>query len=518
MSGPSKARANGGSRSSRLSSITSGRLHERYSTSNRRNGRNGASNGGRQHGTDRSLLGPHLHKLACNLEERLAEQSERPGWGGTLARWLLDRGLWLEEHIEEEFDLRRSAIGGLDNMWILMSSISSFNPVCSATYTFKTNVEVAKVEEVIHKQVERFPKYKQVLRNTGRRWHGSTFEDDVNWSVKRHVFEEALPEPAGRAELDDFTARFIAREWDFSKPLWESIVFTNFADEETGAKGAMITRGHHTLTDGQGFVMSQLFISSYGPELESMLQEGHSTLHAARRGTAQPSKLHKSLKPLDRYRDMLVLQVVMFALFWTVSIASSLLEILGSAYQAFVFAFHFISTSWRQRYVTSEYVGPRVAEKEFSTSRSFPMSDIKKMQSAFSGPVPGGWIERAIGRPQGRWWGHLTLNDVLCTVSGTGLPLHPSSLTADAADDCRRHCRRARPPARRAAPWPASPHQTSGQQGASEPNNAHDSHQHPPRCKLGDAQLVNRQCRMVTRAKCQAWPASGSQGHARSSA
>jgi hypothetical protein len=213
------------------------------------------------------------------------------------------------------------------------------------------------------------------------------------------------------------TAKFVAREWDFSKPLWETIVFNNFEDEESGAKGAMVTRGHHTLTDGQGFIMSQLFVSSYGPELEALIEDGHTTLRAARRGTAKPSKLHKGLKPLDRYQNTLLLQIIMFALFWTVSLLTSVLEILGSGFQGLVFAYRFLTTSWRQRYATSEYVGPRVPEKEFSTSRSFPMSDVKKLQKAFSGPVPGGWIEKTIGRPKGSWWSHLTLNDVLCTVS-----------------------------------------------------------------------------------------------------
>lgn len=178
----------------------------------------------------------------------------------------------------------------------------------------------------------------------------------------------------------------------------------------------MVIRGHHTLTDGQGFVMSQLLVSSYGPELESMLLDGKETLRAARRGRARPSKIHKGLKPLDPYRNTLPLQIIMFILFWTVTVVSIILEALGGFFQAFVFSFNFLTTSWRQRYVTSEYPGPRVAEKEFSTSRAFPISDVKKMQKAFSGPVPSGWVERTIGKPKGNWWGHITLNDVLCTV------------------------------------------------------------------------------------------------------
>jgi hypothetical protein len=214
-----KSTTNGSSRSSRLSSLSNAPLHEQYKNRYRQNGSGNGNGSARKdgadhsshtqsngHHTDLSFLGPRLHHLVTRLETQLESQSEKSGWSGTLSRILLEKGLWLEEHLEEEFDLRTNAIGGLDNMWILLSSISNFNPVCTATYTFKKNVELVNVEETIDKQVKTFPKYKQILVNTGRRWHGSTFVDDPDWSVKKHVFEESLPEPAGRKELDDYVS------------------------------------------------------------------------------------------------------------------------------------------------------------------------------------------------------------------------------------------------------------------------------------------------------------------------
>lgn len=227
----SNGNTNGSSRSSRLSTLSNGSLHDQYNDRYRHTNGNGHANGhpvsrlkeevimsdgGASPGTmtprgthfarDLTFLGPRLHNLAIELEDRLETQSEKPGWGGRLARELIDRGMWLEEHIEEEIDMRLNAIGGLDNMWILLSSISSFNPVCAATYTFKQPTDLETVYKVTYKQVETFPKYKQILSNTGRRWHGSVFVDDPNWDVKKHVFMEHLPEPAGRKELDDYVS------------------------------------------------------------------------------------------------------------------------------------------------------------------------------------------------------------------------------------------------------------------------------------------------------------------------
>lgn len=162
--------------------------------------------------------------------------------------------------------------------------------------------------------------------------------------------------------------------------------------------------------------MSQLYISSMGEDLARMLSEGKATIQSARRGTAQPSKIHKRLQILDQFQNTLPLQIFMFTMFWLIWITSSLLEFLGGFAQGLSFASHFLFDSWRQRHVTSAYVGERVKAREFSTSPTFPMSDVKKLQRAFSGPSPGGWFDKALGRKEASWWGHLTLNDIFVTV------------------------------------------------------------------------------------------------------
>jgi hypothetical protein len=242
------AKTNGGSRSSRLSTISNGQLHEQYKNRYRplqTNGNghahaNGGSAATSGTSTPLSFLGPRLQLLASDLEERLEAQSEKPGWSGNMARNLLERGMWLEERLENEVDLRTHAIGGIDNMWLLLSSISSFNPVCCATYTFKDGVAREGVEAMLEKQLKLFPKYRQVLRNTGRRWHGSTFVEDPNWDVKRQIFERNLPEPAGRKELDDFVS------------LVSSLSAMNATDTATSNRPHNSSLDHGTLTSRCG--------------------------------------------------------------------------------------------------------------------------------------------------------------------------------------------------------------------------------------------------------------------------
>lgn len=165
--------------------------------------------------------------------------------------------------------------------------------------------------------------------------------------------------------------------------------------------------------------MSQLSVTSFGDELRNTLQDGAETSHSARRGTALPSKLHKALKQLDPYEDTLLLQLAMFAAFWTIWTISTVLEFFGGFYQVFQTAYLFVFALFQRRFVTASYPGPRTHAKEFSVSHAYPMSDVKKLQKAFSGPSPGSLaatipaVQQAANSSR---LGHLTLNDVLCTI------------------------------------------------------------------------------------------------------
>lgn len=57
------------------------------------------------------------------------------------------------------------------------------------------------------------------------------------------------------------------------------IYFPNYSDKH-GAKSAMCSRGHHTQADGQGFILSALYMTSYGKEMQQMMDEGESAFES----------------------------------------------------------------------------------------------------------------------------------------------------------------------------------------------------------------------------------------------
>jgi len=231
--------------------------------------------------------------------------------------------------------------------------------------------------------------------------------------------------------------KFIAQEWDLRRPLWEMVLVENYRDE-TGAESALITRGHHALADGQGFVISQLYITSYHDELVHKMHSTADYLHAAKRGKVLPSKLHRSLQRLDSLATnpwtAPLLEFMMACTFWYVYAVSTFVGLFWSAYQAVHQTALFLLTCWRVDMLTGPQPGPRVAEREFASSRVFSIKDVRLCQQAFSGAKPGSAVtgvpkeQRAKVRVK---TGHVTLNDVVCAVMADVLGKEIASRPAD---------------------------------------------------------------------------------------
>ena len=86
-----------------------------------------------------------------------------------------------------------------------------------------------------------------------------------------------------------------------------------------------------------------------------------------------------------------------------------------STYQAVVQAALFLVTCWRVDMLTTPQPGPRVLDREFSSSKTVRIDDIKLCQRAFSGTYPGSAVKemKAGGRSK---VGHVTLNDLICSI------------------------------------------------------------------------------------------------------
>jgi WS/DGAT/MGAT family acyltransferase len=78
------------------------------------------------------------------------------------------------------------------------------------------------------------------------------WEIDPTFSIERHV--DVAEGTATRAEVLERTSDELARPFDRDQPLWSTVIYPDLGD----GTAAMISRGHHALTDGLGALRIQL--------------------------------------------------------------------------------------------------------------------------------------------------------------------------------------------------------------------------------------------------------------------
>lgn len=313
-------------------------------------------------------------------------------------------------------------------MALQLERVTAFNPVCSSTYTFDREIDVDELRESFRQQCAVFPKYRQSLAFKPSLFAGPYYEDDPNFNIDRHFQVFQLPEPAGPEQLNDFVctiyercelaaeqsptilqvSKYISQDWDESRPLWSAAYLPNYRNGR--AKGAMVSRGHHTQSDGQGFIMSALYITSYGKTLQRMMDDGNTKLYAARRGLLRPSDMSPYLRHLNQFHGRratrLPVQVLLFGLYWTIAAVEAYQRCFYSIVHLFYGIFGYLLTFWRIDMVVPRSDSPR--ESVYALSQPLPISEVKTIQQAFSGNTPG--------HSQSGFLGHVTLNDVLCSV------------------------------------------------------------------------------------------------------
>ncbi|KAI0766896.1 wax ester synthase-like acyl-CoA acyltransferase domain-containing protein [Trametes elegans] len=349
------------------------------------------------------------------VPEDIEEKLRNVGTVGQTTARVVDR-------LAHEAVERKQMIGGVDHMWIMLSDITDFNPACTSIFTTRDHVTEDMLAGQLTRQSEKFPRYRQKLASTGRLLHGATFVDDPDFDVLNHIQVRRLPEPAGKKELDALVGEVIAQPWVLTRPLWDMVIIENYHDDD-GAVCAIIARGHHTLADGQGFVISQLYMTSYYDDLREMMDGAANKLHKAKRGLLLPSEYGRSLKALDPYASghpaAPFIRFFLGILFWFTFILSTIKSVFLSTYQALRMIAFFFFTFWRIEMVIDEQPATRSVDREFSSSRVFSLQDVKLCQQAFSGPRPGFAVA---GVPKDKRKnvrskvGHVTLNDVVCSI------------------------------------------------------------------------------------------------------
>ncbi|WFD18155.1 hypothetical protein MCAP1_000363 [Malassezia caprae] len=307
-------------------------------------------------------------------------------------------------------------MNGMDNLALLMED-RSYHMACFSMYMFKSTLDYRTVRDFFEVLVQLYPKYRYVVdfqpyrarfRDKARRRQtqeeAERLHRERNEALKRgdlppnygpytnysrsvragswmrpaawridedfHVSENIEVISCGGQGTDEqvfkIAGRFLARHFDYNKPVWEALLVQGLRTAE-GARSALMIKIHHCFSDGQG-----------------MIQSYHAALMAMNKGMgirevqqwvdiAKKKKKAEGSKPIKP-------------------------GLLGTASHSF-YTMRELYFRKRTSFVYRHSKQPRAAQRLYYHSDGVPMAGIKQIREAFSTPST-----------------HFTLNDVAVAI------------------------------------------------------------------------------------------------------
>lgn len=153
---------------------------------------------------------------------------------------------------------RPEKMAAVDTTWLRMDQPTN-RMVIVGVLLLQGPVDIPSLERQIGDRLLRHRRFRQRVQYFfGSPW----WCDDPHFNLARHIKRAHLPQPGGKAALQDFVAELASRPLDKSHPLWQ---FHIIEDYEGGV--ALVTRIHHAIADGISLIGVMLSITDEGDAL-----------------------------------------------------------------------------------------------------------------------------------------------------------------------------------------------------------------------------------------------------------
>jgi diacylglycerol O-acyltransferase len=129
------------------------------------------------------------------------------------------------------------------------------DPFLSSTYSnvsiLDKPLDFPRFMRRIQRATIAFPRLRQRVQPAPANLGAPFWQVDPNFDLNNHVRHIALPQPGTMRQLCDLATLFTADPFDRTRPPWQFLVI----DGLEGGRGALISKIHHTIADGEGGVL-----------------------------------------------------------------------------------------------------------------------------------------------------------------------------------------------------------------------------------------------------------------------
>jgi diacylglycerol O-acyltransferase len=117
-------------------------------------------------------------------------------------------------------------------------------------------VDIKRFQGMLARRIALHPRLSQVVSDASLPLLQPRWVPAPNFELRAHIHRAALPGKSGVAELASFIGDMAGQPLDIGRPLWQVHVV-----EGPGDGGALVTRFHHALGDGQAMVRMLLTLA-----------------------------------------------------------------------------------------------------------------------------------------------------------------------------------------------------------------------------------------------------------------
>ena len=150
-------------------------------------------------------------------------------------------------------------VSAVDTAWLRMDRPQNLMMI-TGVLMFRERLSIAKVRRVVE---ERFLVFRRFRQRPAELAGVAVWENDRDFDIERHVVHTALPQPAGRKELQALVSRLATTPLDPARPRWQFQVVDHY-----DGGSAIVVRIHHCYADGIALVrvlLSMTDASAHGP-------------------------------------------------------------------------------------------------------------------------------------------------------------------------------------------------------------------------------------------------------------
>jgi len=150
-------------------------------------------------------------------------------------------------------------LANVDAAWWRMEHPTNLMTI-TGVMAFPERIRFSQLKELIEDRLLGYDRFRQRVVESPLPFGRPRWVEDRHFNLRHHLQRVALPDPGGKAELQEMVSVLMSTPLDYSKPLWQFQYIENYCEGS-----ALVVRLHHCIADGIALVRLMLSMTDDSP-------------------------------------------------------------------------------------------------------------------------------------------------------------------------------------------------------------------------------------------------------------